>query len=47
MNESNNAPQGETKGSTKSKQEQAYTESYVLPLGILAMTAVMLVMGWF
>ena len=47
MNEEKNAPQGETKGSTKSKQDQVYIESYVLPLGILAMTAVMLVMGWF
>ena len=41
MNENKNAPQEETKGSIQSKQDQVYTESYVLPLAILAMTAVM------
>lgn len=41
MSEKKNAPQEETKGSIQSKQDQVYTESYVLPLAILAMTAVM------
>jgi len=47
VNENKNAPQEETKGSIQSKQDQVYTESYILPLGILAMTAVMFILEWF